>query len=90
MGMARFTETYYHGGDNNVWKEAWPGMPRGELEYLLETNEDRPDVARMEAFGAALEGAGTDWELVQVSPSAVELSRRRLAVLLWRNANEIC
>ena len=36
---ARFTEAYFKGGDNNVWKEAWPGLEHSENEYLLETNE---------------------------------------------------
>ena len=62
----RFTDTWYKGGDGNVYKEAWPGMQTGALQYLLETNTDPPDVSRMEEFGAALQGASNDWELVQV------------------------
>ena len=73
MGMARFTETYYHGGDNNVWKEAWPGLAHAEYEYLLETNEDTADVSRYDAFSAALRNARNDWELVQVARAMGEL-----------------
>ena len=63
----RFTDTNFRGGDNNIWKEAWPGMEQGPLEYLLETNHGVPDaVSRLEEFGAALESASNDWELVQV------------------------
>ena len=64
---SRFTDTYFRGGDNNVWKEAWPGLERSEYEYLLETNEDTADTSRFEEFGAALEAAATDWDLVQVA-----------------------
>jgi hypothetical protein len=63
----RFTDTNFRGGDNNLWKEAWPGMERGPLEYLLETNQNVPDaVTRLEEFRVALESASNDWELVQV------------------------
>ena len=59
---------YFKGGDNNVWKEAWPGLAHAEYEYLLETNEGpHADVSRYDGFSAALRNARNDWELVQVA-----------------------
>ena len=66
----RFTKTWLKGGDNTLWKEAWPGLRRNEYEYLLETNEGTADatrgVQRFVNFSASLAAASTDWELVQV------------------------
>ena len=99
---SRFTDTYYRGGDNNVWKEAWPGLERSEYEYLLETNEDSADVSRFEQFGEALEAARTDWELVQVARTYTKVERMarywavdravsqlQLAITVSRRPNQI-
>ena len=66
----RFTETYYKGGDGNLFKQAWPGLTGAaaadQYASLLVTNEDSATVGRMMNLTAALQAASNDWELVEV------------------------
>ena len=63
----RFTESYFAGGDGNLFKEIWPVTDNREAVYTphLKTNEEQADASRMVEFGSALAAATNDWELVR-------------------------
>eukprot|EP00747_Dinoflagellata_sp_TGD_P218003 gnl/TRDRNA2_/TRDRNA2_90320_c0_seq2.p1 gnl/TRDRNA2_/TRDRNA2_90320_c0~~gnl/TRDRNA2_/TRDRNA2_90320_c0_seq2.p1 ORF type:complete len:559 (+),score=75.61 gnl/TRDRNA2_/TRDRNA2_90320_c0_seq2:83-1759(+) len=63
----RFTETFFRGGDGNLWKELWPGTQDKNLyRTLLETNEDTADVSRYMEFSNRLAATKTDVDIVKV------------------------
>lgn len=68
------------GGDGNLFKQAWPGLvgPEAAQRYasLLATNEETPGATdRMMNFTAALAAASTDWDLVEVMRTYMDVEQ---------------
>ena len=71
----RFTDTYFPGGDGNLYKEAWPGAVDGDGEVneaifinALRTNKgDGADASTFVEFSNAINAANDDYELTKVA-----------------------
>ena len=82
----RFTDTYFDGGDGNLYKETWPGSVGedgvlNEANFIksLRTNEgDEDSVADASAlmmFSQALAGANNDYDLAKVAKKWLSAKR---------------
>eukprot|EP00729_Bicosta_minor_P002337 gene2337-4630_t len=69
----RFTDSFFDGGDGNLYKELWPGAVGedgtvNEANFInaLDTNEEDPDATALVMFSEALNAANDDYTLATV------------------------